>query len=367
MEVLYAHCNSRNCTKITKHPHLFFYSVLILLSNLRITISPLSSLCSWSSVLPYHPNSVPSASVCNGDENRGLWWCRKWESPGYVQSGSVYVFLYDLGGNVERIFMQLESGIKLGGAASPRENRIQSGLDVLEKQIAWKLSLFSWSQVQGFIHLRPGWERFHRKHRDCIWHRMNVTPVLCPCKAGKCPVGMYELWQFSVLGGVIQLYFVLLRAQQQNLGCFDTNFMRMGWLERVQSELTEIIPDLEVRKLQRRIEGGHTREEGRKHQSLQVWKGRLPRPELQQVRSWLEIQKPADKKGFPTCSACSHLSKNGWKTTAWTPLCTFFSFACAGSMKHEVRNVALTNPGVSIAAFMTQLAQEWDKTDQNTE
>lgn len=70
---------------------------------------------------------------------------------------------------------------------------------------------------------------------------------------------MYELWEFSVLG-VIHLYSVLLRAQQKNLGCFDTNFMRMGWLERVQSELTEIIPDLEVRKLQRKIEGGHKRE-----------------------------------------------------------------------------------------------------------
>lgn len=46
------------------------------------------------------------------------------------------MLLCALGGNVERIFMQLESGIKLGGAASPRENRIQSGLDVFEKQIA---------------------------------------------------------------------------------------------------------------------------------------------------------------------------------------------------------------------------------------
>lgn len=45
--------------------------MLILLSNLRVTISPLSSLCSWSSVLPHHPNSVPSASIWNGDENRG--------------------------------------------------------------------------------------------------------------------------------------------------------------------------------------------------------------------------------------------------------------------------------------------------------
>lgn len=46
------------------------------------------------------------------------------------------MLLYALGGNVERIFMQLGSGIRLGGAASPRENKIQSGLDVLEKQIA---------------------------------------------------------------------------------------------------------------------------------------------------------------------------------------------------------------------------------------
>lgn len=46
------------------------------------------------------------------------------------------MFPYALGGNVERIFVQLESGIKLGGAASPRENRLQSGLDVLGKQIA---------------------------------------------------------------------------------------------------------------------------------------------------------------------------------------------------------------------------------------
>lgn len=63
--------------------------------------------------------------------------------------------------------------------------------------------------------------------------------------------------------GVIQLYFILLRAQQENLGCSDINFTRMGWLERVQSELTEIIPDLEVRELQRKIEGGHRIERGK--------------------------------------------------------------------------------------------------------
>lgn len=34
--------------------------------------------------------------------------------------GIVCVFLYALGGNVERIFMQLQSGIKLGGAAKPQ-------------------------------------------------------------------------------------------------------------------------------------------------------------------------------------------------------------------------------------------------------
>lgn len=53
-----------------------------------------------------------------------------------VQSGAVCVLLCASGGNAERIFMQLESGIELGGAASPRENSIQSGLEVLEKQIA---------------------------------------------------------------------------------------------------------------------------------------------------------------------------------------------------------------------------------------
>lgn len=79
--------------------------------------------------------------------------------------------------------------------------------------------------------------------------------------------------------GAIQLW----RAQQENLGYFDTNFTRMGWLERVQSELTEIIPDLKVKKLQRLKE---VTEEGRKHQSLQVWKGRLPRAELQRGPGW---------------------------------------------------------------------------------
>lgn len=24
-------------------------------------------------------------------------------------------------------------------------------------------------------------------------HRLNIIPALCPCKAGECPVGMYEL------------------------------------------------------------------------------------------------------------------------------------------------------------------------------
>lgn len=47
-----------------------------------------------------------------------------------------YIFIYALGENFERMFMKLESSIKLGGAASTTENRIQSRLDALEKQIA---------------------------------------------------------------------------------------------------------------------------------------------------------------------------------------------------------------------------------------
>lgn len=122
--------------------------------------------------------------------------CRKWQSPGYVQSGSVCVFLYDLGGNVERIFMQLESGIELGGAASPRENRIQSGLDVLEKQIAWKLSSFPRSWVKGFIRLRPGQERFHRKHRDCIWPQAECHPSAVSLQSSQMSCG--HVWTVRV-------------------------------------------------------------------------------------------------------------------------------------------------------------------------
>lgn len=91
----------------------------------------------------------------------------------------------------------------------------------------------------------------------------------------RCPVGMYELWQLLSFGGQSS-FTSLLQAQRGNLGCFDTNFMRMGWSERAQSELTERIPDLVVRQLQRKMEGGHRREEGRKHQSPEVWKGRCP-------------------------------------------------------------------------------------------
>lgn len=36
-----------------------------------------------------------------------------------------YVFIYALGENFERMFMKLESGIKLGGAASTTGKRIQ--------------------------------------------------------------------------------------------------------------------------------------------------------------------------------------------------------------------------------------------------
>lgn len=62
--------------------------------------------------------------------------CRKWESPGDCAKWDCLCVPLCLGGNAERIFMQLESGIKLGGAASPRENRVQSGLDDSEKQMA---------------------------------------------------------------------------------------------------------------------------------------------------------------------------------------------------------------------------------------
>ena len=47
-----------------------------------------------------------------------------------------FVFIYASGENFERMFMKLKGGIKLGGAASTTENRMQSRLDVLEKQIA---------------------------------------------------------------------------------------------------------------------------------------------------------------------------------------------------------------------------------------
>jgi len=50
-------------------------------------------------------------------------------------------FICALGENFEKMFMKLESGIKLGGAASTTENRIQSRLDVLEKQIVQKRSI----------------------------------------------------------------------------------------------------------------------------------------------------------------------------------------------------------------------------------
>lgn len=231
--------------------------------------------------------------------------CRKWESPGDCKKWDCLCVILFLGGNVERIFVQLGSGIGLGGAASPRENRIQSGPDVLEKQTAWKLRLFSWSQVQGFMYLRPGWERFHRKHTDCIWPQAECPPSAVSLQSRQMSCG--NVWTVTALQfwGVIQLHFILLGAQQENLGCFDTNFTRMGWLERVQSELTEIIPDLEVRKLQRKIERGHRREEGRKHLGLQVWKGRLPRPELQQVRSWLEIWRSADERRVSLPALCA--------------------------------------------------------------
>lgn len=201
--------------------------------------------------------------------------------------------LYALCGNAERIFMQLPSGIKLGGAANPKENRIHSGLDVLEKQIAWNWVCLH--EVQGFMCLRPGWERFHIAglHLGTGW----MSPQ-CWGPAKQADV-LWDVWTVtdSQFWGAIQL----CSTAEGSAGEFG-----VLWHQFHENGLIRESPVRTDRKNPRSCSQTITKKDWRRSQerrgkeTSEPWgmEREMPRPGLQQVRSWLEIWKPADEKDF---------------------------------------------------------------------
>lgn len=146
-------------------------------------------------------------------------------------------------------------------------------------------------------------------------HRLNVTPVLCPCKAGKCPVGMYKLWLlFSLGGSPASLHtaegsaggFGLLWHQfhkngliRESPGRTDRNNPR-SWSKKITKK--------DWKRSQKRRGEEASEPSGKERETAQTWTAASEILAGNLEACWWE-------KGFPTCSVYSHPSKNGWKTT----------------------------------------------------